>query len=171
MLRLNEKSFYILSEWRSAPPGGRAWPAARGRCCSEPLRLVVVSSAEGKALWSEAAGASEREAAGQFNTTTPPPSVNCRPNIYSQSLASLSGDLETPFSLTTAGHQLLLRWSSDHGTNRRGFHLRYVGEYQSMYPAHTTSTLSLDVPLDVCIYIYICIYSYIYLYLYLYLYL
>lgn len=57
------------------------------------------------------------------------------PNIYSQSLASLSGDIETPFSLTTTGHQLLLRWSSDHGTNRRGFHIRYVGEYQSMYPA------------------------------------
>ncbi|XP_049586358.1 CUB and sushi domain-containing protein 3 isoform X1 [Syngnathus scovelli] len=55
------------------------------------------------------------------------------PNIYSQSLASLSGDMETPFSLTTSGHQLLLRWSSDHGTNRRGFHIRYVGEYQTMY--------------------------------------
>ncbi|AWO96936.1 putative CUB and sushi domain-containing protein 3-like [Scophthalmus maximus] len=55
------------------------------------------------------------------------------PNIYSQGLASLSGDIETPFSLTTTGHQLLLRWSSDHGTNRRGFHIRYVGEYQTMY--------------------------------------
>ncbi|KAM9805518.1 CUB and sushi domain-containing protein 3-like isoform 5-T5 [Syngnathus typhle] len=55
------------------------------------------------------------------------------PNIYSQSLASLSGDMETPFRLTTSGHQLLLRWSSDHGTNRRGFHIRYVGEYQTMY--------------------------------------
>uniref|UniRef100_A0A8D3D5H9 CUB and Sushi multiple domains 3a n=1 Tax=Scophthalmus maximus TaxID=52904 RepID=A0A8D3D5H9_SCOMX len=53
-----------------------------------------------------------------------------------QGLASLSGDIETPFSLTTTGHQLLLRWSSDHGTNRRGFHIRYVGEYQSMYPAY-----------------------------------
>uniref|UniRef100_A0AAQ4S362 CUB and Sushi multiple domains 3a n=1 Tax=Gasterosteus aculeatus aculeatus TaxID=481459 RepID=A0AAQ4S362_GASAC len=53
-----------------------------------------------------------------------------------QSLASLSGDIETPFSLTTTGHQLLLRWSSDHGTNRHGFHIRYVGEYQSMYPAY-----------------------------------
>uniref|UniRef100_A0A665U3Y9 CUB and Sushi multiple domains 3a n=1 Tax=Echeneis naucrates TaxID=173247 RepID=A0A665U3Y9_ECHNA len=53
-----------------------------------------------------------------------------------QSLASLSGDIETPFSLTTTGHQLLLRWSSDHGTNRRGFHIRYVGEYQSMYPVY-----------------------------------
>ncbi|XP_029694158.1 CUB and sushi domain-containing protein 3-like isoform X4 [Takifugu rubripes] len=55
------------------------------------------------------------------------------PNIYSQSMASLSGDIETPFNLTTTGHQLLLRWSSDHGTNRRGFHIRYVGEYQTMY--------------------------------------
>uniref|UniRef100_A0A668AKV0 CUB and Sushi multiple domains 3 n=1 Tax=Myripristis murdjan TaxID=586833 RepID=A0A668AKV0_9TELE len=48
-----------------------------------------------------------------------------------QSLASLSGDIETPFSLTTTGHQLLLRWSSDHGTNRRGFHIRYVAMYCS----------------------------------------
>uniref|UniRef100_A0A8D3CAD4 CUB and Sushi multiple domains 3a n=1 Tax=Scophthalmus maximus TaxID=52904 RepID=A0A8D3CAD4_SCOMX len=53
------------------------------------------------------------------------------PNIYSQGLASLSGDIETPFSLTTTGHQLLLRWSSDHGTNRRGFHIRYVAMYCS----------------------------------------
>lgn len=58
------------------------------------------------------------------------------PNIYSQSLSTLSGDIETPFSLTTTGNQLLLRWSSDHGTNRRGFHIRYVGEYQSMYPVY-----------------------------------
>ncbi|KAG7254993.1 hypothetical protein CRUP_030002, partial [Coryphaenoides rupestris] len=53
------------------------------------------------------------------------------PNIYSQSLASLSGDVATPFNLTTTGHQLLLRWSSDHGTNRRGFHIRYVAMYCS----------------------------------------
>ncbi|XP_027868688.1 CUB and sushi domain-containing protein 3-like isoform X1 [Xiphophorus couchianus] len=55
------------------------------------------------------------------------------PNIYSQSLSTLSGDIETPFNLTTTGHQLLLRWSTDHATNRRGFHIRYVGEYQTMY--------------------------------------
>uniref|UniRef100_A0A673CRR4 CUB and Sushi multiple domains 3a n=1 Tax=Sphaeramia orbicularis TaxID=375764 RepID=A0A673CRR4_9TELE len=48
-----------------------------------------------------------------------------------QNLASLSGDIETPFSLTTTGHQLLLRWSSDHGTNRHGFHIRYVAMYCS----------------------------------------
>lgn len=65
------------------------------------------------------------------------------PNIYSQSMASLSGDIETPFSLTTTGHQLLLRWSSDHGTNRRGFNIRYVGEYQSMYPAYNNILLLL----------------------------
>uniref|UniRef100_A0A674D7B9 CUB and Sushi multiple domains 3 n=1 Tax=Salmo trutta TaxID=8032 RepID=A0A674D7B9_SALTR len=53
------------------------------------------------------------------------------PNIYSQSLASLSGDITTPFNLTTSGHQLLLRWSSDHGTNRKGFHVRYVALYCS----------------------------------------
>ncbi|XP_072548530.1 CUB and sushi domain-containing protein 3 isoform X2 [Salminus brasiliensis] len=55
------------------------------------------------------------------------------PNIYSPSLAVLSGDLAVPFSLTTTGHQLFLRWSSDHGTNRKGFHITYVGEYQTMY--------------------------------------
>lgn len=68
------------------------------------------------------------------------------PNIYSQSMASLSGDIETPFNLTTTGHQLLLRWSSDHGTNRRGFHIRYVGEYQSMYPVYKNILLLLVHP-------------------------
>uniref|UniRef100_M4AIH9 CUB and Sushi multiple domains 3 n=1 Tax=Xiphophorus maculatus TaxID=8083 RepID=M4AIH9_XIPMA len=53
------------------------------------------------------------------------------PNIYSQSLSTLSGDIETPFNLTTTGHQLLLRWSTDHATNRRGFHIRYVAMYCS----------------------------------------
>uniref|UniRef100_A0A6Q2YMZ5 CUB and Sushi multiple domains 3a n=1 Tax=Esox lucius TaxID=8010 RepID=A0A6Q2YMZ5_ESOLU len=48
-----------------------------------------------------------------------------------QPLASLSGDIATPFNLTTTGHQLLLRWSSDHGTNRKGFHIRYVAMYCS----------------------------------------
>lgn len=71
-------------------------------------------------------------------------SVCSGPNIYSQSMASLSGDIETPFSLTTTGHQLLLRWSSDHGTNRRGFHIRYVGEYQSMYPVYNNILLLLE---------------------------
>lgn len=52
----------------------------------------------------------------------------------SPTLATLSGDLPTPFNLSTSGHQFLVRWSSDHGTNKRGFKIRYVGEYQSMYP-------------------------------------
>ncbi|XP_050987326.1 CUB and sushi domain-containing protein 3 isoform X1 [Labeo rohita] len=55
------------------------------------------------------------------------------PNIYSQSLAVLSGDLSVPFNITTTGHQLFLRWSSDHGTNKKGFRITYVGEYQTMY--------------------------------------
>ncbi|XP_028834623.1 CUB and sushi domain-containing protein 3-like isoform X3 [Denticeps clupeoides] len=55
------------------------------------------------------------------------------PNIYSPSLATFSGDLTVPFNITTTGHQLLLRWSSDHGTNRKGFRITYVGEYQTMY--------------------------------------
>ncbi len=56
------------------------------------------------------------------------------PNIYSQSLAVLSGELSLPFNITTTGHQMFLRWSSDHGTNKKGFRVTYVGEYQSMYP-------------------------------------
>ena len=55
----------------------------------------------------------------------------------SQILATLSGDLPTPFNITTSGHQFLVRWSSDHGTNKKGFKIRYVGEYQSMYPNFT----------------------------------
>lgn len=56
------------------------------------------------------------------------------PSPNSPTLATLSGDLSTPFNLTTSGHQFLVRWSSDHGTNKKGFKIRYVGEYQSMYP-------------------------------------
>lgn len=56
------------------------------------------------------------------------------PTANSPTLATLSGDLPTPFNLTTSGHQFLVRWSSDHGTNKKGFKIRYVGEYQSMYP-------------------------------------
>ncbi|XP_061076047.1 LOW QUALITY PROTEIN: CUB and sushi domain-containing protein 3-like [Conger conger] len=53
------------------------------------------------------------------------------PTIHSQSLASLSGDHPTPFNISTTGHQLFLRWSSDHGTNKKGFNLRYVALYCS----------------------------------------
>lgn len=56
------------------------------------------------------------------------------PTSNSPTLATLSGDLPTPFNLTSSGHQFLVSWSSDHGTNKKGFKIRYVGEYQSMYP-------------------------------------
>lgn len=59
------------------------------------------------------------------------------PTANSPTLATLSGDLPTPFNITTSGHQFLVRWSSDHGTNKKGFKIRYVGEYQSMYPNST----------------------------------
>ncbi|XP_055013071.1 CUB and sushi domain-containing protein 3 [Boleophthalmus pectinirostris] len=49
----------------------------------------------------------------------------------SPTLATLSGDLPTPFNLTTSGHQFLVRWSSDHGTNKKGFKIRYVALYCS----------------------------------------
>ncbi|KAM6972968.1 CUB and sushi domain-containing protein 3-like [Aplochiton taeniatus] len=63
------------------------------------------------------------------------------PSANSPTLATLSGDLPTPFNVTTSGHQMLLRWSSDHGTNKRGFRLRYVGEYQTLYCSTPDSPL------------------------------
>uniref|UniRef100_A0A4W5NX14 CUB and Sushi multiple domains 3 n=1 Tax=Hucho hucho TaxID=62062 RepID=A0A4W5NX14_9TELE len=56
------------------------------------------------------------------------------PSTNSQTLATFSGDVAAPFNITTTGHQLTLRWSSDHGTNKKGFRIRYVGEYQSITP-------------------------------------
>uniref|UniRef100_A0A8C7ZCP2 CUB and Sushi multiple domains 3b n=1 Tax=Oryzias sinensis TaxID=183150 RepID=A0A8C7ZCP2_9TELE len=53
------------------------------------------------------------------------------PTTNSPTLATLSGDLPTPFNITTSGHQFLVRWSSDHGTNKKGFRIRYVAMYCS----------------------------------------
>uniref|UniRef100_A0A6Q2X490 CUB and Sushi multiple domains 3a n=1 Tax=Esox lucius TaxID=8010 RepID=A0A6Q2X490_ESOLU len=53
------------------------------------------------------------------------------PSPTSQTLATFSGDLPAPFNITTTGHQLTLRWSSDHGTNKKGFRIRYVALYCS----------------------------------------
>ncbi|XP_072226798.1 CUB and sushi domain-containing protein 3 [Leuresthes tenuis] len=53
------------------------------------------------------------------------------PSPNSPTLATLSGDLPTPFNITTSGHQFLVRWSSDHGTNKKGFRIRYVALYCS----------------------------------------
>uniref|UniRef100_A0AAY4CTR1 CUB and Sushi multiple domains 3a n=1 Tax=Denticeps clupeoides TaxID=299321 RepID=A0AAY4CTR1_9TELE len=63
------------------------------------------------------------------------------PTTHSQTLATLSGDISTPFEVTTTGHQLLLRWTADHGTNKRGFRIRYVGEYQTLYCSTPDSPL------------------------------
>uniref|UniRef100_A0AAX7SXP7 CUB and Sushi multiple domains 3a n=1 Tax=Astatotilapia calliptera TaxID=8154 RepID=A0AAX7SXP7_ASTCA len=63
------------------------------------------------------------------------------PTSNSPTLATLSGDLPTPFNLTTSGHQFLVRWSSDHGTNKKGFKIRYVGEYQTLYCSTPDSPL------------------------------
>uniref|UniRef100_A0A4W6DPK5 CUB and Sushi multiple domains 3 n=1 Tax=Lates calcarifer TaxID=8187 RepID=A0A4W6DPK5_LATCA len=63
-----------------------------------------------------------------------PLSLSCShsgPTANSPTLATLSGDLPTPFNLTTSGHQFLVRWSSDHGTNKKGFKIRYVALYCS----------------------------------------
>lgn len=67
------------------------------------------------------------------------------PSANSPTLATLSGDLPTPFNVTTSGHQFLIRWSSDHGTNKKGFKIRYVGEYQSMYPNFILLLLLINV--------------------------
>uniref|UniRef100_A0A8C7D526 CUB and Sushi multiple domains 3 n=1 Tax=Oncorhynchus kisutch TaxID=8019 RepID=A0A8C7D526_ONCKI len=53
------------------------------------------------------------------------------PSTNSQTLATFSGDVPAPFNITTTGHQLTLRWSSDHGTNKKGFRIRYVALYCS----------------------------------------
>ncbi|XP_017163010.1 CUB and sushi domain-containing protein 3-like isoform X2 [Poecilia reticulata] len=63
------------------------------------------------------------------------------PTTNSPTLATLSGDLPTPFNITTSGHQFLVRWSSDHGTNKKGFKIRYVGEYQTLYCSTPDSPL------------------------------
>ncbi|XP_070403545.1 CUB and sushi domain-containing protein 3 isoform X5 [Nothobranchius furzeri] len=63
------------------------------------------------------------------------------PTPNSPTLATLSGDLPTPFNITTSGHQFLVRWSSDHGTNKKGFRIRYVGEYQTQYCSTPDSPL------------------------------
>lgn len=68
--------------------------------------------------------------------------VSPGPTANSPSLSTLSGDLPTPFNLTTSSHQFLVRWSSDHGTNKKGFKIRYVGEYQSMYPNFIFTTIN-----------------------------
>ncbi|CDQ90844.1 unnamed protein product, partial [Oncorhynchus mykiss] len=63
------------------------------------------------------------------------------PSTNSQTLATFSGDVTAPFNITTTGHQLTLRWSSDHGTNKKGFRIRYVGEYQTLYCSTPDSPL------------------------------
>ncbi|XP_041102684.1 CUB and sushi domain-containing protein 3-like [Polyodon spathula] len=50
------------------------------------------------------------------------------PSSHSAILATLSGDYSS-FNITTTGHQALLRWSADHGTNKKGFRIRYVESY------------------------------------------
>ncbi|XP_059839979.1 CUB and sushi domain-containing protein 3 [Hypanus sabinus] len=53
------------------------------------------------------------------------------PNSHSPLLNSFSGDYSSPFNVTSSGHQLFLRWSADHGTNKKGFRIRYVAFYCS----------------------------------------
>ncbi|RXM30192.1 CUB and sushi domain-containing protein 3 [Acipenser ruthenus] len=52
------------------------------------------------------------------------------PTSHSPILATLSGDYSS-FNITTTGHEALLRWSADHGTNKKGFRIRYVALYCS----------------------------------------
>ncbi|MGH0171390.1 UNVERIFIED_CONTAM: hypothetical protein FKN15_002387, partial [Acipenser sinensis] len=52
------------------------------------------------------------------------------PSSHSTILTTLSGDYSS-FNITTTGHQALLRWSADHGTNKKGFRIRYVAGHCS----------------------------------------
>uniref|UniRef100_A0A803T9B4 CUB and Sushi multiple domains 3 n=1 Tax=Anolis carolinensis TaxID=28377 RepID=A0A803T9B4_ANOCA len=53
------------------------------------------------------------------------------PNSHSPLLISLSGDYSSTLNITSTGHEVFLRWSADHGTNKRGFRIRYIALYCS----------------------------------------
>ncbi|XP_013926586.1 PREDICTED: CUB and sushi domain-containing protein 3-like [Thamnophis sirtalis] len=48
------------------------------------------------------------------------------PNSHSPLLISLSGDYTSSLNITSTGHEVFLRWSADHGTNKKGFRIRYI---------------------------------------------
>uniref|UniRef100_A0A8C6YAA3 CUB and Sushi multiple domains 3 n=1 Tax=Naja naja TaxID=35670 RepID=A0A8C6YAA3_NAJNA len=53
------------------------------------------------------------------------------PNSHSPLLISLSGDYTSSLNITSTGHEVFLRWSADHGTNKKGFRIRYIALYCS----------------------------------------
>uniref|UniRef100_A0A8C0UGY3 CUB and sushi domain-containing protein 3 n=1 Tax=Cyanistes caeruleus TaxID=156563 RepID=A0A8C0UGY3_CYACU len=53
------------------------------------------------------------------------------PNSHSPLLISLSGDYSSSLNITSNGHEVFLRWSADHGTNKKGFRIRYIALYCS----------------------------------------
>ncbi|XP_073535892.1 CUB and sushi domain-containing protein 3 isoform X7 [Phyllobates terribilis] len=53
------------------------------------------------------------------------------PNSHYPLLISLSGDYSSSFNITSSGHEVFLRWSADHGTNKKGFRIRYIAHYCS----------------------------------------
>ncbi|KAM8966399.1 CUB and sushi domain-containing protein 3 [Pelodytes ibericus] len=53
------------------------------------------------------------------------------PNNHYPLLISLSGDYSATFNITSTGHEVFIRWSADHGTNKRGFRIRYIAHYCS----------------------------------------
>ncbi|XP_073446315.1 CUB and sushi domain-containing protein 3 isoform X7 [Dendrobates tinctorius] len=53
------------------------------------------------------------------------------PNSHYPLLISLSGDYSSSFNVTSSGHEVFLRWSADHGTNKKGFKIRYIAHYCS----------------------------------------
>ncbi|XP_077127218.1 CUB and sushi domain-containing protein 3 isoform X7 [Ranitomeya variabilis] len=53
------------------------------------------------------------------------------PNSHYPLLISLSGDYSSSFNVTSSGHEVFLRWSADHGTNKKGFRIRYIAHYCS----------------------------------------
>ncbi|XP_025893196.1 CUB and sushi domain-containing protein 3-like [Nothoprocta perdicaria] len=53
------------------------------------------------------------------------------PNSHSPLLISLSGDYSSSLNITSNSHEVFLRWSADHGTNKKGFRIRYIALYCS----------------------------------------
>lgn len=128
------------SRWRRATTSPSAWRASTPRGNSTCWRFLMVT--KGKKQQHTHTICQKRSLHSLcfcFSSLVP---VSSGPTANSPSLATLSGDLPTPFNLTTSSHQFLVRWSSDHGTNKKGFKIRYVGEYQSMYPNFIFTTIN-----------------------------
>ena len=57
------------------------------------------------------------------------PLFRAGPSGQSPLLVVLSGNHTEPLNFTSRGNQLFLRWSTDHATSKKGFKIRYAGEW------------------------------------------